>query len=70
MELEGYIKERNNLKSRKYKTINIDADLHLFLKRTASHYNIAMADLMYNILSQWKDQFDDEILNDKMKDFK
>lgn len=68
MKLQEYITTRTDNISRKYKTVNLDEDLHLFLKRTASHYNISMADLMFNILSNWKTQFEDQIQSDKLKD--
>uniref|UniRef100_UPI00404B75DF hypothetical protein n=1 Tax=Fulvivirga sp. TaxID=1931237 RepID=UPI00404B75DF len=69
MRLEDYIKKRTGIKSRKYRTINLDEDLHLFLKRTANHYDIAIADLMYNILESWKKQYQNDIRNDMSNPF-
>lgn len=70
MKLHSFILERNDHKPRKYKTVNLDQELHLFLKRTANHYDIAMSDLMYNIIVHWKKEFQDEIENDMIKQFK
>ncbi|MEQ8881393.1 MAG: hypothetical protein RLQ12_17245 [Cyclobacteriaceae bacterium] len=67
MKLDKYIAEPTNRKKKKYKTFNIDADLHLFFKRTAGYYNIPLSDLMYNILSSWKEQYQEQIENDMRK---
>ncbi|MEQ8554905.1 MAG: hypothetical protein RIC06_25695 [Cyclobacteriaceae bacterium] len=64
MKLDKYIIEPSDRKRKKFKTLNIDEDLHLFFKRTASYYNIPLSDLMYNVLSSWKEKYQDKIEND------
>lgn len=70
MELEQFVKARTEPKNGKYRTVNLDDELHLFLKRTANHYNIALADLTYNILAHWKRQYQSDIKRDIMNDFR
>lgn len=70
MKLNSFISGKSDRKPRKYKTINLDNELHLFLKRTANHYDIPMSDLMYNIINQWKKKFQGEIENDILNQFK
>ncbi|MDW3212168.1 MAG: hypothetical protein R8N23_20025 [Reichenbachiella sp.] len=69
MKLEQFIRERIEPKNGKYKTVNVDEDLHLFLKRTANHYNIAMSDLIFNILINWMKSYQSEIKNDMQEQF-
>lgn len=70
MELEQFVKARTEPKNSKYRTVNLDEDLHLFLKRTANHYNIALADLTYNILAHWKRQYQSDINRDIVNQFR
>lgn len=69
MKLEEFTRERTQPKQGKYRTMNVDEELHLFFKRTANHYNIAIADLMYNILVNWKKEYQKEIHDDMIKRF-
>ncbi|MEP3389128.1 MAG: hypothetical protein ABJO02_13120 [Reichenbachiella sp.] len=69
MKLEQFIRERIEPKNGKYKTVNVDEDLHLFLKRTANHYNIAMSDLIFNILINWMNSYQSEIKKDIQEQF-
>ena len=64
MKLDKYIIEPSDRKKKKFKTLNIDEDLHLFFKRTAGYYNIPLSDLMFNILSAWKEEYQSEIEKD------
>ncbi|MBU2914150.1 hypothetical protein [Reichenbachiella agariperforans] len=68
MKLEDFTRERSDHGRRKYKTVNIDDDLHLFLKKTATYYNLPLADLMYHILVNWKDRYEGEIKDNMLKD--
>lgn len=61
MKLEEYIREKPDFKNRQNRTININSDLHLFFKRTANHYNIAISDVVHNILINWKNQYQHQI---------
>ena len=67
MDLNRFISKRSNLKSTKYKTVYLDRELHLFLKRTANHYNIPIADLLHNIVDDWKSKYQDDIIHDISK---
>lgn len=69
MKLEEFIRSRSEPRNIKYKTVNLDEDLHLFFKRTANHYNIALVDLMYSILTNWKNNYEKEIQDDVISDF-
>ena len=69
MKIEQFIRESTELKSGKNRTININADLHLFLKRTANHYNIAISDLVHNILISWKKEYQKKIKEDMRNQF-
>ena len=70
MKLEHYIRDGRGLKSRKYKTVNVDQDLHMFFKKTANHYNIPLSDLMFNILSAWKNKYQQSVKEDILKHLK
>lgn len=67
MSLRKFLEESSKKKSGKYKTINLDADLHLFYKQTANHYDLALSELMFNILDQWKEEHQQEIKEDILK---
>ena len=62
MKLEEFIREKPDFKSGKNRTININADLHLFFKRTANQYNISISDVVHNILISWKNKYQNQIL--------
>jgi|GEM_PF-5695004 hypothetical protein len=68
MKLKDFLQGRGKDQIRKYRTINLDEDLHLFLKRTANHYNMSLADLTHNILSNWKNQYQEDIQKDIAND--
>lgn len=61
MKLNHFISLRSKTGKIKYRTLNIDENLHLFLKRTANHYNMPLSDLVNNILSVWKEEHEEEI---------
>lgn len=67
MKLDQFARERSQGKNRKYRTLNIDEDLHLFFKQTANHYNLPLSDLLFNILSDWKNVYKEEIKEDVLK---
>lgn len=67
MELEQFVRDRSSSRNGKYRTLNIDDDLHLFFKQTANHYNLALSDLIYNVLNHWKIEYEEEIKNDILK---
>lgn len=67
MKMRQFVTERSGLKNGKYRTLNIDEDLHLFLKQTANHYNISLSNLVFNILNHWKDEYQEEIKKDVLK---
>lgn len=67
MKIEQFLTERSGLRNGKYRTLNIDEDLHLFFKQTANHYNISLSNLVFNILTHWKDEYQDDIKNDVLK---
>ncbi|NQZ76696.1 hypothetical protein [Ekhidna sp.] len=67
MKLEQFLSVKSEKKNRKYRTVNVDHELHHFLKKTSSYYNIPMSDLVNNILANWKDEFQEEIKNDMLK---
>lgn len=67
MSLDQFLNTRMRDEKRKYRTINVDQDLHYFLKQTSSHYNIHLSDLIHNILSDWKAEFQDHIRADMIE---
>lgn len=67
MRFKKFLSERSSPKNGKYRTINVDGDLHHFFKQTANHYNIALSDLIYNVLENWKQDYQDDIKNDIRK---
>lgn len=67
MKLKQYISHRTQETKRKYRTVNVDQDLHHFFKRTSNYYNIPLSELIHNILSHWKDEFQDEIKSDMIR---
>lgn len=67
MKLEQFVRERPESGNKRYKTLNIDEDLHLFFKQTANHYNIPLSDLIYNVLNYWKDEYEGDVRNDILK---
>lgn len=67
MKLEQFTSSRPAKGNRKYKTANVDPDLHHFFKKTSNYYNLSLSDLMHNILEHWKEEFQDEIRNDMLR---
>ncbi|WP_462249685.1 hypothetical protein [Ekhidna sp.] len=67
MELKDYLNERTDKENSKYRTVNVDERLHYFFKKTANNYNIAMSDLIYNVLHQWRSEFQEQIKKDVIK---
>lgn len=67
MKLEQFVRGRSGSRNSKYRTLNIDEDLHLFFKQTANHYNLSLSDLVYNVLSHWKIEYEDEIKDDILR---
>ena len=61
MSLDQFLSTRLVDEKRKYRTINVDQELHYFLKQTSNHYKIPLADLTHNILSEWKAKFQKQI---------
>lgn len=64
MRLKAYLNTRSSLIKRKYRTINVDQELHFFLKKTSINYNIPLSDLIHNILTNWKNEYHDQIMED------
>ena len=64
MPLEDYLQKREASESTKYKTANLDHELHSYLKRTAAFYNISLSELLNNIIDGWKEQYNEQIKND------
>ncbi len=64
MKLRDFLCVRPTGQKRKYRTVNVDHDLHYFLKGTSYKYDIPLSDLINNILSDWKEKFQDQIAND------
>ena len=67
MRFKEFLSERAKPKSGKYRTINVDGELHHFFKRTANHYNVALSDLITNVLDDWKSKFEEDIKSDIRK---
>ncbi|WP_420578315.1 plasmid partition protein ParG [Ekhidna sp.] len=67
MRFKEFLSERSSPKSGKYRTINVDSEIHYFFKQTANHYNVALADLIYNVLDNWKSEFQNQIKEDMIK---
>lgn len=67
MTFKRFIQERTEQRKTRYKTINVDEKLHLFVKQIANHYNLALSDLIYNIVSDWKEEHQDDIKEDMRK---
>lgn len=67
MKLEQFTNHRSPKNNKKYRTVNVDHDLHHFFKKTSNYYNLSLSDLMNNILENWKEEFQDEIKNDMLK---
>lgn len=70
MKLNQFLNERPEKKSVRYRTLNIDDDLHFFFKQTANLYNVTLSDLVFNILSKWKEEYQEEIRKDQLKKLK
>lgn len=70
MSLDQFLTTRLGDEKRKYRTINVDQDLHYFLKQTSNHYKIPLSDLIHNILSNWKAEFQNQIREDMIKNLK
>ena len=60
----------NKVEGAKSKTLNIDKELHFYLKRISSHYDISLSNLVNNILANWKETYDQEISEELIKKFK
>ncbi len=67
MSLDQFLNTRIGDEKRKYRTINVDHDLHYFLKQTSNHYKIPLSDLIHNVLSNWKSEFQEQIREDMIK---
>ncbi len=67
MRFKEFLSERTKPKNGKYRTINVDGELHHFFKQTANHYNVALSDLISNVLDDWKSRFDGDIKSDIRK---
>lgn len=70
MKLQHFLKEHRGTKKGHYRTVNLDADLHSFYKRVANHYNIALSNLLYNVLDEWKSQYQNDIKEDMINNFR
>lgn len=70
MSLDQFLSTRLVDEKRKYRTINVDQELHYFLKKTSNHYKIPLSDLTHNILSKWKTEFQKQIREEMIKDLK
>ncbi|MEQ9229300.1 MAG: hypothetical protein RIF46_01360 [Cyclobacteriaceae bacterium] len=69
MNFKQFIVEPSDKKNgNRHRTVNLDVDLHQFYKRTASHYDIPMANLLHNVLVQWRNQYEEEIKQDMLKE--
>lgn len=64
MDFKRFINSSNQRKTGKFKTLNIDSELHLFYKRIASHYDLPLSDLVFNILIAWKDEHHKDLEDD------
>ncbi len=64
MPLEDYLKKKDANETTKYRTANLDHELHSYLKRTAAFYDISLSELLNNIVLKWKTKYDDQIKND------
>ncbi len=69
MTFKEYLSEKGSTKNGRYRTVNVDEDLHFFFKRTANHYDLALSNLIYNILDKWKQEYEEEIKRDMINNF-
>ena len=71
MKFKQFIFERSERRnSKKHRTVNLEEDLHQFFKKTANHYSISLASLIHNVLTHWKTEFQEEIKDDILKEYR
>ncbi|SMG42635.1 hypothetical protein SAMN05661096_02911 [Marivirga sericea] len=56
-------KERN-------RTLNVPESLHSFFKKASSNYDIGISTLIYNVLTDWKNEYENDIIDDMLIKFR
>ena len=64
MSIDKYIRETEELKGERNRTLNISDSIHSFLKKISHHYNTSITVVVSNVLLEWKDKYEDEINDD------
>ena len=68
--LNQFLEEKTEYKSERNRTVNIPESVHSFYKNVSNNFDISMVSLVYNVLTDWQDNYKDEIREEIIKRIK